>query len=85
MRTRVKTLTKAVLAQHVDTSVCHHFWLIESAKGHTSQGVCKLCGARKEFYNSIPEPDSALVKKHVPFQEMPELSVPANTEQNSSS
>lgn len=31
---------------------CTHYWLIESADGPISQGVCKFCGARKEFHNS---------------------------------
>jgi hypothetical protein len=34
---------------------CRHHWLIESPAGSTSVGVCKNCGARKEFYNSTPE------------------------------
>ena len=31
---------------------CRHHWLIESPHGATSMGVCKLCGAQKEFHNS---------------------------------
>jgi hypothetical protein len=30
---------------------CHH-WLIESPHGATSMGICRLCGAQKEFRNS---------------------------------
>ena len=33
-------------------SQCRHHWLIESPHGATSMGVCKLCGAQKEFHNS---------------------------------
>jgi len=29
-----------------------HYWLIESAHGPTSRGVCKYCGAVQEFRNS---------------------------------
>jgi len=29
---------------------CHH-WVIESPKGPTSKGVCKYCGAEREFLN----------------------------------
>ena len=42
---------------------CNHHWLIEPAIGPTSKGVCKLCGAEKEFNNiiddSIPKNDIA--------------------------
>ena len=31
---------------------CRHHWLIESPQGPTSMGMCKLCGAQKEFSNS---------------------------------
>ncbi len=34
---------------------CRHFWLIESANGPTSHGVCCLCGAERDFPNSISE------------------------------
>lgn len=33
---------------------CRHYWVIESAKGPVSKGVCKFCGAQKEFHNSWP-------------------------------
>ena len=32
---------------------CMHHWLIESPNGPTSEGVCKLCGQRSEFRNSV--------------------------------
>ncbi len=35
--------------------VCHHHWIIESPDGPVSGGVCKLCGATKEFKNYIDE------------------------------
>ena len=31
---------------------CRHHWLIESPHGATSMGICKICGAQKEFRNS---------------------------------
>lgn len=34
---------------------CRHHWVIESPHGATSMGVCKFCGARREFYNSTPD------------------------------
>ena len=33
-------------------SGCRHHWLIESPHGPISMGICKLCGAQKEFRNS---------------------------------
>ncbi len=32
---------------------CRHHWLIESPNGPTSWGICKYCGARKEFKNYL--------------------------------
>ncbi len=30
---------------------CSHHWIIETPKGPISRGVCKYCGAAKEFQN----------------------------------
>ncbi|MDE2765446.1 MAG: hypothetical protein OXI25_03320 [Chloroflexota bacterium] len=30
-----------------------HHWLIESPNGPTSMGVCRICGAEREFKNSV--------------------------------
>jgi hypothetical protein len=45
---------------------CRHFWVIEVANGPVSQGKCKLCGAKKEFYNAFPE-FNPLKKGNNPF------------------
>jgi hypothetical protein len=37
--------------------LCTHHWVIAAAQGRTSQGVCKLCGQKKRFVNSIPFSD----------------------------
>ena len=29
-----------------------HWWMIESQSGPTSEGICKFCGATKDFANS---------------------------------
>jgi len=34
---------------------CHHYWIIETPAGPASQGVCKSCGAQKEFSNYLPD------------------------------
>jgi hypothetical protein len=31
---------------------CRHRWLIATPNGPTSEGVCRLCGARRDFRNS---------------------------------
>jgi len=38
-----------------DTDICIHYWLIESAQGHISHGVCRICGEEQEFLNSLPD------------------------------
>ena len=30
---------------------CIHYWIIETAHGPTSMGVCKYCGEEREFAN----------------------------------
>ena len=32
---------------------CAHHWLIETAAGPASKGVCRLCGEEREFSNSV--------------------------------
>lgn len=32
---------------------CVHHWLIEPPEGPISKGICKKCGAAKEFVNHI--------------------------------
>lgn len=44
----------SVADQEQAVSQCRHYWLVESPNGPTSQGVCKLCGERAEFRNSMP-------------------------------
>ena len=34
---------------------CIHHWVIKTANGPTSQGVCATCGSSKEFVNSVGE------------------------------
>lgn len=33
---------------------CPHHWLIETAHGKYSDGVCLLCGEKREFVNWVP-------------------------------
>lgn len=32
---------------------CCHFWVIEAPAGPISQGVCQLCGMKKDFDNYL--------------------------------
>ena len=42
-------------AESVARGKCRHYWIIESPHGPTSMGVCKFCGAEKEFKNYLPD------------------------------
>ena len=33
--------------------MCAHHWVIDTANGHLSRGVCKLCHTAREFENSL--------------------------------
>ncbi len=35
-----------------EATTCRHHWIIEVPNGPTSRGVCKRCGAEREFRNS---------------------------------
>lgn len=39
----------------VAQKVCTHYWIIEPPLGPVSEGVCKICGAKQIFPNSIEE------------------------------
>lgn len=38
----------------LDAADCSHHWWIDSPRGPTSIGTCKLCGEQREFRNSMP-------------------------------
>ena len=54
-KVRMKHKVEAAPEEPVARDKCRHYWIIESPNGPTSRGVCKLCGAEKEFQNSFPE------------------------------
>jgi hypothetical protein len=39
---------------------CAHHWLIESPNGSTSSGICRKCGCRRDFSNTMDGPDYLL-------------------------
>ncbi|MFC2065535.1 hypothetical protein ACFLUO_00725 [Chloroflexota bacterium] len=41
--------------ERINKDECNHYWLIDSAEGPTSKGVCKFCSAEKEFFNSFQD------------------------------
>ena len=43
---------------NVTRKKCIHHWVIETANGPTSKGVCGECGATKDFHNSIGMPET---------------------------
>jgi hypothetical protein len=50
----MKSKLKEAPRKPAEESKCRHYWVIEDASGPTSRGVCKFCGAEREFYNSWP-------------------------------
>ena len=43
---------QAVIEEETKPACCHH-WVIETANGPVSWGVCQICHEGKEFQNSI--------------------------------
>ena len=37
-----------------DEPQCKHHWIIDTPHGAMSTGLCKVCGERREFFNSAP-------------------------------
>ena len=50
-----KSLKKHLLTKtHIQLSPCPpHYWIIEAAGGHFSNGYCQYCKKQKKFENSI--------------------------------
>ena len=67
-----KILVKDKPEERVAEDECRHYWMLEIADGPTSRGVCKFCGAKKQFLNSIPG-QSNMVKHHANPFELPEM------------
>ena len=44
------------LAEEVNAlSQCRHHWIIETANGPVSRGMCRICQETREFRNSIDD------------------------------
>ena len=68
----MKNKLKEATRKPVEEKECRHYWIIESASGPISRGVCKFCGVEREFRNSWP-PDSTYAGRDTHVFELPDL------------
>ena len=79
----MKQETEKVAQEYEKKDGCNHHWIIDSAGGPTSKAYCKLCGAKREFFNSFPNPTE--LKKNGNVLDLPELPpVDVDEQQNKS-
>ncbi len=66
---------------------CFHHWLIDSPSGPTSTGVCRLCGAEREFRNFLEgarwEDDSSSGQAAASVAVRPSASIDASQDEES--
>ena len=53
MVSEVMTLTPGEGVRISVMEMCCHHWIIESPNGANSRGVCKHCGAHRDFINFV--------------------------------
>ena len=53
MTTKLLTKPEEMQAEEKVENECVHYWVIDPPNGPTSNGVCKICGAEKEFKNYV--------------------------------
>ena len=51
VRSATITDIESLMAESETKSACCHRWLIDTARGPISRGVCKNCGEEKNFSN----------------------------------
>ena len=51
MTPKVLTKPEKPVAEEQPRDACVHHWVIEPPTSPLSKGICKICGAEKEFYN----------------------------------
>jgi hypothetical protein len=57
--------TTTNLATAIESRPDHaHHWKIAEASGPFSDGVCRVCGARKPFRNWLPDTDFITNEEH---------------------
>ena len=64
---------------------CCHYWIIEPADGPTSKGVCRFCGAEKEFDSFGPDSLSRWDRSVAKSGEVPVVPDVAPTEEQDDS
>ncbi len=64
-------LAKDVSVKDITLDECKHYWKIESSNNPTNMGVCKYCGAEKEFLSSLP--DYTVIRRNSRVLELPDL------------
>ena len=47
-----------MILKQAKSDLCCHHWVIQTAEGPLSEGVCQLCHATREFKNSVESWDS---------------------------
>ena len=75
---------EAVLDQEVPEGflICQHHWLIKSADGPTSTGVCQVCGEAKDFNNYVETAtwgDTRLINRPDPVPASAIVTVPSDS------
>ena len=53
----VETVAVTAEVEEKTSPACQHHWVIETANGPVSWGVCQICHEGKEFKNSITDAD----------------------------
>jgi len=48
--------SSTVVQEPAAQPTCRHHWVIESPAGPVSNGVCRLCGEKREFKNYLENP-----------------------------
>ncbi|MFH1140799.1 MAG: hypothetical protein V1724_03815 [Chloroflexota bacterium] len=50
-------MTEGAVVERAEENVvlCRHYWVIDSAGGPTSKGVCRLCGVQRQFKNYLED------------------------------
>ena len=72
MRQKIKVKEKT--REYVAKDQCHHYWVIEIADGQKSRGVCKYCGEKRDFFNSIAAYNELRRNTHpLDLPEMPDV------------
>jgi hypothetical protein len=68
---RHKAKVKETTREHLAKDRCSHYWIIETANGPKSRGVCQNCGEARDFLNVIP--DFSTMKRRTNPLNLPEM------------